>query len=267
MIGLISKRATKSEKEGGLTGKQKVQTAGLYCATINYYIICVNYPGSSAIERPEEPAGSRRYYKNQHRETMIATRSRGYLPHLESQNPIYFVTFRLADSLPRVLLEQLREERQAIQKAAKAGAAVQADQTRLPKLRATIQKAERCLDRGLGVCHLRDPRVAEVVAEAIRFFESKRYQLLAWCVMPNHVHVVFSPLSGYRLESILHSWKSFSAERVNKILGRTGRFWQREYFDHLVRSEESLRRIIEYVRRNPERAGLRDWPWVGIARD
>lgn len=198
---------------------------------------------------------------------MIATRSRGYLPHLESQNPVYFVTFRLADSLPRGVLEQLREERRAIQKAAKASTTVQTDQNRLLKLRTAIQKAERCLDSGLGVCHLRDPRVAEGVAEAIRFFEGKRYHLLAWCVMPNHVHVVFSPLPGYRLESILHSWKSFSAKRANKILGRTGRFWQREYFDHLVRSEESLRRITEYVRRNPERAVLRNWPWVGIARD
>lgn len=194
---------------------------------------------------------------------MKATRSRGYLPHLETQNPVYFVTFRLADSLPRTLLEEVRQEREAIKKAGSAGTAGRADVARAQKLRATIQKAERCLDGGLGACHMREPLVAEVVAKAIRFFEGERCHVLAWCVMPNHVHVVFSPLGGHRLASILHSWKSFAAERANKLLGRTGRFWQREYFDYLIRSEASLRKIVEYVRRNPERAGLRDWPWVG----
>jgi REP element-mobilizing transposase RayT len=80
--------------------------------------------------------------------------------------------------------------------------------------------------------------------------------------MPNHVHVVFSPLADHQLQSIIHSWKSFSAKQANLLLGRTGHFWQREYFDHLVRSEGSLAKIIDYVKRNPERAGLKDWPWI-----
>jgi REP element-mobilizing transposase RayT len=194
----------------------------------------------------------------------LPIRSRGYLPHLERQDPIYFVTFRLADSLPRKILEELRTERQAIEKASRAHTAVLADQTRAEKLRKTIQKAERVLDGAHGDCFMHDHRVARIVADAIQFFDGKRYRLLAWCVMPNHVHVVFSPIADRKLSEILHSWKSFSAEKANALLQRSGRFWQREYFDHLVRSEASLEKIIDYVKRNPEKAGLKDWPWAGF---
>ena len=194
----------------------------------------------------------------------VQTRSRGYLPHLESRNPIYFVTFRLADSLPRELLVQLRAERQTIENAARAVVTVHADETRSLKLKAIIQKAERSLDGGFGSCSMRDSRVAKIVANAIKFFDGKRYHLLAWCVMPNHVHVVFSPIGDRTLQTILHSWKSFSAGKANGLLGRTGDFWQHEYFDHLIRNESSLRKIINYVKRNPENAGLSNWPWVGV---
>ncbi len=89
-------------------------------------------------------------------------------------------------------------------------------------------------------------------------------RLLAWCVMPNHVHVLFSPLREHTLDAILHSWKSYSARKANALLGRTGPFWQREYFDHLVRDQSSLRRITQYIQDNPKRAGLLDWPWVEV---
>ena len=143
----------------------------------------------------------------------LPLRSRGYLPHLESQNPIYFATFRLADSLPREILDQLQAERQAIENATRAGVTVSADQTRILKLRATIQKAEQFLDGGHGNCFMLDPRIAQIVAGAIQFFDGKHYRLLAWCVMPNHVHVVFTPLGDRKLETVLHSWKSFPRSR------------------------------------------------------
>ncbi len=110
---------------------------------------------------------------------------------------------------------------------------------------------------------MRDPRIAAIVADALRHFQGERYRLLAWCVMPNHVHVVFSPLGQNALASIVHSWKSFSAQAANRLLRRSGPFWQREYFDHLVRDEVSLARILRYVGQNPSTADLRDWPWVG----
>lgn len=191
------------------------------------------------------------------------TRSRGYLPHLEAGQPVYFVTFRLADSLPRDLLAELRKERQLLEAAGRAGTQRAPDQVRLEKLRALLRKAERWLDRGLGKCFMRDARIAKIVADALGHFEGTRYRIRAWCVMPNHVHVVFSPMNGHTLEAITHSWKSFSSLKANRLLGRSGRFWQREYFDHLVRNEASLQKIVRYVKDNPKKAGLRNWPWVG----
>jgi REP element-mobilizing transposase RayT len=193
----------------------------------------------------------------------VLIRSRGYLPHWESQRAIYFVTFRLADSLPRALVEALRSQSEAIERATRANTAVSADQERARKLRALIQKAERSLDDSLGECHMRNPLVAKVVVDALRQFHGQRYDLFSWCVMPNHVHVLFSPREPYRLESILHSWKSYSAHQANYLLSRTGSFWQREYFDHLVRGQSHLLKFAQYIQENAPKAGLQNWPWVG----
>ncbi len=197
----------------------------------------------------------------------IAKRSRGYLPHWERQGAIYFVTFRLKDSLPQQLLREIRKQRQMIENATRSGSAVAADDDRLRELNMLLRKAERCLDGGLGACYMRDLRVARVVAAAVSHFDGKRYRLFAWCVMPNHVHVVFSPLGQHKLGDILHTWKSFSSIEANRVLGRSGAFWQREYFDHLVRHEASLMKIIRYVEENPRRANLSNWPWVKVCRN
>jgi len=196
-----------------------------------------------------------------------ATRTRGYLPHVEGREAIYFVTFRLADSLPKELVPQLLKERDTIQNARLSDVTTAGDLARLEELRALMKNAERCLDRGHGHCYLRDSRVAYIVAEALRHFHGQRYRLFAWCVMPNHVHVLFSPLPEHTLDAILHSWKSYSAHRANALLARTGHFWQREYFDHLVRDQSSLRRITQYIRDNPQRAGLVNWPWVEVVSE
>jgi REP element-mobilizing transposase RayT len=105
---------------------------------------------------------------------------------------------------------------------------------------------------------------AEVVAGALRHFDGVRYKLYAWCVMPNHVHVVFLPFEGFSLSDIVHSWKSFSAQRINSSWGRRGTLWQREYYDHLIRNGEQFSRAVRYVAENPERARLKEWKWVEV---
>ncbi len=214
------------------------------------------------VRSPQAPAVQRvgRGYETS---MSAGMRTRGYLPHLEGERAIYFVTFRLADSLPRQLLARLSREREILEHAMRAGTHIRADSVRQEKLRALLRKAEQFLDAGRGACYLRDPRISGMVANALRHFEGQRYRLFAWCVMPNHVHVVFSPLGDNTLHRVVHSWKSYSALAANRLLRRSGSFWQREYFDHSVRNEASLLRIVRYVRQNPEKAGLRDWPWVG----
>jgi REP element-mobilizing transposase RayT len=132
---------------------------------------------------------------------------------------------------------------------------------RIHRLRALLREADRSLDQGLGHCYMRDHRVAKIVAEALKHFDDQRYRLLCWCVMPNHVHALLRPAEENKLESILHSWKSYSALQANRLLKRTGEFWQRDYFDHLVRNEASLQKISRYIVQNPEKAGLTNWPW------
>jgi len=186
-------------------------------------------------------------------------RSRGYLPHWEQSRSTYFVTFRLADSLPEELVRQWQHQRRQLAAASRAGTATSAD---INFFRALLKKVERQLDAGRGTAFLLDHRVAKVVFASLLYFHGQRYKLHAACVMPNHVHVVFSPFAGNSLAPILHSWKSNSAHKANLLLGRKGHFWQREYFDHLIRDGKSYSRIIRYVLENPIKAGLRNWPWL-----
>jgi REP element-mobilizing transposase RayT len=101
-----------------------------------------------------------------------------------------------------------------------------------------------------------------VVVDALKKFDGSRYRLFAWSVMPNHVHVLFQTVGEIPLAEILHSWKSYSAKMGNRILGRGGEFWQREYYDRLIRNQDEFDRALRYVAENPEKAGLKDWPWV-----
>ncbi len=160
--------------------------------------------------------------------------SRGYLPHFDSTETIQFVTFRLADSLPASVAESLAE-------------------------------TDHRLDAGLGACWLKDPAVAAFAQDALLHFDGTRYRLLAWCIMPNHVHAVMEVAHGYQLGAIVRSWKSFSASQANRIIGRTGRFWHRDYFDRFIRDDGHLHRTIDYVENNPVKAGLASapavWPW------
>ena len=94
------------------------------------------------------------------------------------------------------------------------------------------------------------PEIRELVESALRHFDNDRYKLLDCVVMPNHVHVVVTPFGEHLLSSIVHSWKSFTANRINAVLGRRGAFWQKESFDHIVRSAESLQKFREYIEAN-----------------
>ena len=170
----------------------------------------------------------------------VANRGRGYLPHWEMEGATYSVTIRLGDSLPQALLSQIEFERKDIVKTAQqlGPRSYRAEKTGWPILHRRFDEA---LDAGYGACHLARPDVAEMVYNALHYFEGERYELVAACVMPNHVHAVFAPLHGYGLADILHSWKSFTSNEANKLLGTTGQFWEREYFDRLVRNAAELR--------------------------
>jgi REP element-mobilizing transposase RayT len=194
----------------------------------------------------------------------VAIRNRGRLPHWEMEGGVYFVTFRLADSLPQRVLKLYQAEREEILERAKRPGRelTPLEQQKLADM--FSEKIDGFLDSGAGERYMENPQIARLVAEALMRFDGERYHLYAYCVMPNHVHVVFRPFSNYPLEKTLHSWKSYTSNEANKILGRDGAFWQREYYDHVIRDEEEFNRIIEYVLLNPVKANLHDWQWVYV---
>ena len=129
--------------------------------------------------------------------------------------------------------------------------------------RAHDERVQRHLDEGHGVCYFRRSDLAALVANALGHFDGQRYVLHAWCVMPNHVHVVVQPLPGWELSRVLHSWKSFTAHAVNRRLGRTGDVWHKESYDRIIRDDGEYSRTMRYVLDNPAKAGFEDWEWVG----
>lgn len=127
------------------------------------------------------------------------------------------------------------------------------------------QRIEEYLDAGHGGCWLRWPEIAALVEGALLHFDPERYRLLAWCVMPNHVHALIEPQASWPLDGILHSWKSFTGSKANALLERRGEFWQREYLDRYVRNAEHYEKVLSYIEENPVKAGLAkiktEWPW------
>ena len=170
--------------------------------------------------------------------------SRGYLPHCDTPGLIQAVTFRLADSLPAEVVNRLREE---------SGHA-----------RKNPDGIETLLDAGHGACWLKQPAIADILEEALLHGDGQGYRLLAWCVMPNHVHVLIDTQEGIPLHDVLHSWKSFTAKAINRRLSRTGTVWMRDYFDRYIRDDRHLATVMAYIHANPVKAGLVDheeaWP-------
>ena len=199
--------------------------------------------------------------------------TRGYLPHVKREGAEYFVTFRLADSLPKEVLLHSEAERAArLRDLSEAG---RSDRS-TPDTEETIQRdfrrqVERYLDQGAGACHLRRTEIADLVVGAIKFFHEQRYLLREWVVMPNHVHVLLWPMPNHLVGEIVKSWKQFTSLRAKRMLGLPqGRFWQPEAFDHWVRNDAERARIAKYIRHNPVTARLcaqpEDWRWSSAWR-
>lgn len=179
------------------------------------------------------------------------------LPHWSVDEGLYHVCFRLPDSLPNDTIGKLVEERRLL-----VAKQVQSEDDRL-RANQISRTIDKCLDQGFGSCLMLQTQVAEIVKTSILHFDDERYDLFGWCIMPNHVRLVIQPKAGFQLGVILHSIKSFSENEINRAIGQFGPVWMKESFDHLIRSEASFRRHLEYVRTNPIKAGLFNWPWVG----
>ena len=179
------------------------------------------------------------------------------LPHWQQKGAVYFVTFRLANAVPRHLRTQWESDREAWLRVHPQPWSTPVERDYHNRFSGAI---ERWLDDGHGSCVLRRHDCAAVVAEALRHFDG--VSQIAWVVMPNHVHAVFVLNPAWSLEKIILSWKGFTARKINPLLERKGNFWQRDYFDRLVRDAKHLANCVRYIRRNAEKGRLRKGEFV-----
>ncbi len=175
------------------------------------------------------------------------------VPHRENK-ALQSITFRLYDSLPKEVIEEIKLKLDINEDDDSC------DSIQYQRLRQKIAEYE---DAGYGQCFLRDERIAAIMQDTLKHFDGERYQLICWCIMPNHVHVLIEVNEGWSLSRIMHGWRSYTAKEANRILGRTGRFWMEEYYDRYIRDDNHLQKTINYILNNPANAGLDEWPWVG----
>jgi REP element-mobilizing transposase RayT len=175
------------------------------------------------------------------------------LPHWQQEGAVYFLTFRLADAVPMRLRNQWENDRDGWMRVHREPWNAEVEREYHERFSGAI---ERWLDGSYGACLLRRPDCAQIVAETLRHFEGERAVVISFAVMPNHVHALFVLNPEWSLEKLVRSWKGFTARQINKLLARSGNFWQRDYFDRLVRDEKHFANCVRYIRRNPEKARL-----------
>ena len=194
------------------------------------------------------------------------------LPHVQPPGATLFITFRLAESLPP---ETIRRLIAAARRTEAALSRISDFQERTVQAyleqRRHFGQWDAALDSAQdGPLWLNDPRIASLVVESLHHRDGVVYDLDTHCVMPNHVHVMYTPLPKegggyYAMSAIMHSLKRYTARQANLLLGREGSFWQHENYDHVVRDEAERQRIAEYILNNPVKAGLvshwEDWEW------
>lgn len=197
-------------------------------------------------------------------------------PHFQPPGATLFVTFRLHGSLPKQVIQKFKSEYEALNKMKGKHLNIKGAKNNLHHFynskKQLLERYDTFLHKNSnGPHYLKDNRIAQLVCDCLEFWSGKKYDLLAFCVMSNHVHVLFTPLEikngyYYPIANIMHSIKSYTANEANKILKRRGKpFWTHESFDHVCRSREEIERVAKYIINNPVKAGIaksaEDWNW------
>jgi putative transposase len=196
--------------------------------------------------------------------------SRGHLPHWDQEDATYFITWRTADSIPLSVWNDWRQRREGWlrrhginpSESDWRSAFEELSEEQRKEFRRFAKDLENEMDSCHGECLLRDPECAGIVENALRHFDGHRYTLGDFVIMPNHVHLLVAGMPRRAMLAQVTSWKKWSAIQVNKRLGRSGRFWQDEHFDHLVRGEMAFERFRRYIAENPGKAKLRPGEFI-----
>lgn len=201
---------------------------------------------------------------------------RRHLPHIQPQEGVFFATYLLHNAIPAALKEKLKAENELrILALIREKSAVKIDE----EYRRYFKKFDDLLDKVYNDAYcLKDERLAKIVSDCWHYWDGKRIELIAYCIMPNHVHVVFCLLKQDEigkdlfLQHIMETVKKYTARQCNLLLGRTGQpFWQHESYDRVVRDQNELYRIIKYILDNPVKAGFcptrQDWKWSYVKEE
>ena len=199
---------------------------------------------ATARQFPEAIKTADRHFFSRFADTSVHNRN---LPHWGQDGVIAFVTFRLADSIPAAKLRKWQEEKDLW---LKEHPEPWDEDIRKEYADTFPRRMDEWLDAGSGDCLLAQSACCRIVENALEHFNGTRYVLHSYIVMPNHVHVMFEMERREDLPKVVHSWKSFTANEINKVCGRTGTVWQSEYFDRLIRNEEHYSRTLEYIKKN-----------------
>lgn len=172
-----------------------------------------------------------------------------YLPHWNQDGKTQFITFRLADSLPKEKISELENVKKSF-KAIHPEPWSREIMRLYENLTGPIES--RLLDNGYGDCLLRRPEVRKILSDILFFKDGKEYDIIAFVIMPNHIHLLIWLMPGIDLDNVMQSIKGYSAFAINKALGRKGRVWMKESFDRIVRSGPHLGHCINYIQQNPK---------------
>jgi putative transposase len=193
------------------------------------------------------------------------------LPHWLQPGVVCFITFRTHDSMPQSVVEKWLMDRSLWLRNHGIAAEDRDWKAALRALDPGLQQEfynefssrwHNELDSCHGASVLRDPANAGIVAESFHQFDGDRYVLTDFVVMPNHMHLLAAFLDDDSMLSICESWKRFTGRKINQRLGVTGRFWQQDGFDHLVRSESQFEHYRRYIANNPRKANLKSGEFI-----
>ena len=198
------------------------------------------------------------------------------LPHWSQAGVVCFITCRLDDSMPRDVVERWHSERREWLKAH----GIDPDGSQWRAAVQVLDRSVQCeffarfsgewheeLDKCHGACLLKDPENSKIVADSLLKFNSDRYWMTDFVVMPNHMHLLVVFPDDDSMLKQCEEWKRFTGRRINQRTGNSGRFWQQDGFDHLVRSEAQFLHFRRYIANNPLKAGLRPGDFVLYSED
>lgn len=193
------------------------------------------------------------------------------LPHIQTDNAVYFVTYRLYGSIPIHITEQLRlANEQALKALADNKEYTSANEYKLQKK--YFAEIDSFTDTNLNEPYwLKQVEIAQVVYDSLKYLDTTDLDLCCFTIMSNHVHVLFALRDNdVDLFKVMQSHKSFTAKQGNIILQREGQFWEAESYDHIVRDGE-FDNIVNYILQNAVKAGLikrwEDWKWTYLAKE